>query len=745
MRDILNILGGLPNDLVEDIVLFEGKAGPRNTRTRSIINDVAQLLEGDGSISFYSERGIARLIGEINQGRDDARTRNFLAQTVNVYLDSRLVSVFAPPLEPQSFTESIESYYQISPETILDFALIRETADYSSQSKAISLRERLQDPSPYKLSGGMDLFFFEKRFYSQLLNRAQEDTAPLENDFNENISFVAEPLDDANVLQIFVDDKPYAFLPGETPKSLSTIVDILGGLPTNLAEEFVYFEGRQRARFSGVTSFRSAETEIFEDDVAIYLFTDLGLNSLISQINTRQIDLTTHDIIKQSTSIYVDDRLVALLDGSNAQMLRAKISEISQFYTEIYPLFGTISEFDQTNASYRTKVTNLNQLYRGEITVKNNQRIDLLTRTMVKQNSEADNAEAALENLVQDEDTVLSDLRLPPTISKQLLENNSRYIGGAIAEPGNYPVSGLIDLESLIQVAGDFARGADLTSIRVQELIQKDGVLEFGRETVHDISRVDMSQVALSGEYLVEVTPLINDAIAGTVQIDGEVRRPGTYSFNASETLHDLLEKAGGLSDVAYPLGAVFERNSIKDQQRASNKLLAGQLEQSILQLSNSDRQDAAATMSAVNGYAEQLRTMTPDGRLAVNLLLRDPSVPVFLEDGDKLYVPKRPSHVFVIGSVQNTTRAMYAPEKSLSQYIENAGGYNRIADKRNIYLLLPNGESTALGKDTLIPPGSMIVVPPNTQKFSVLGLTDIVSRVLGNIATSVLAINNLQ
>ena len=288
-------------------------------------------------------------------------------------------------------------------------------------------------------------------------------------------------------------------------------------------------------------------------------------------------------------------------------------------------------------------------------------------------------------------------------------------------------------------------RSADLTSIRVQQFVENNGALEYGRETFYDATRSDLSQISLSGEYIVEITSLINNAIAGTINVDGEELRPGVYSFTTTETLHDVIKKAGGLSEVAYPLGAIFERNSVKEQQRASNQLLASQLEQSILQLSNSDRQDAGATMAAVNGYAEQLRTTTPDGRLSVNILLEDSSVPVFLEDGDKLYVPKRPSHVFVIGSVQNSTRAMYAPEKTLSQYIENAGGYNRIADKRNAYLLLPNGESTALDKNTLIPPGSMIVVPPNTQKFSVLGLTDIVSRVLGNIATSVLAINNLQ
>jgi hypothetical protein len=37
------------------------------------------------------------------------------------------------------------------------------------------------------------------------------------------------------------------------------------------------------------------------------------------------------------------------------------------------------------------------------------------------------------------------------------------------------------------------------------------------------------------------------------------------------------------------------------------------------------------------------------------------------------------------------------------------------------------------------------VVVPPKTDKLSILGLTDIISRVMGNIATSVLAINNVN
>ena len=54
----------------------------------------------------------------------------------------------------------------------------------------------------------------------------------------------------------------------------------------------------------------------------------------------------------------------------------------------------------------------------------------------------------------------------------------------------------------------------------------------------------------------------------------------------------------------------------------------------------------------------------------------------------------------------------------------------------KRAYILLPNGESIQADKDSIIPPGSVIVVPP-ADRLTVLGLTDLVSRVMGNIATN--------
>ena len=244
---------------------------------------------------------------------------------------------------------------------------------------------------------------------------------------------------------------------------------------------------------------------------------------------------------------------------------------------------------------------------------------------------------------------------------------------------------------------------------------------------------------------MIEVNSLINDAVAGTITISGAVTRPGVYAFAPGETLHDVIAKTGGLRPTAYPLGAIFTRESMKVTQRSSNAILANQLEEAVLQVSQSDVEGAGEQITAVLGYAEQLRNQDVTGRLAINILMEDISAPVYLQDGDVLTIPQRPAHVSVIGAVQKDTIASYLGEKRLSDYLAAAGGITKIADLDSVYILLPNGESTVANNDSIIPPGSVIVVPPEIDRLSVLGLTDLVSRVLGNIATSVLAINNVQ
>ena len=121
------------------------------------------------------------------------------------------------------------------------------------------------------------------------------------------------------------------------------------------------------------------------------------------------------------------------------------------------------------------------------------------------------------------------------------------------------------------------------------------------------------------------------------------------------------------ISETAYPLGVVLSREAVKQQQREANKLLASEVEASVLQLAQSDVAGAKNQVQAILGFAERLRDQEVTGRLTVNVLISDPSAPIFLEDGDLVYVPKRPSYVSVIGSVQKETMASYSSNKTFS------------------------------------------------------------------------------
>ena len=326
-----------------------------------------------------------------------------------------------------------------------------------------------------------------------------------------------------------------------------------------------------------------------------------------------------------------------------------------------------------------------------------------------------------------------------------LIASYSRFVGGAVQYPGQYPIAGPVSLRRIIDSAGGALADADLSQVAVQYQREEGGALVRGQRKVFNISKNASADPRLSGRFFVDLPFFINEAATGVVTISGEVMRPGRYVIARDETLHGLIKRAGGFSPVAYPLGAVFARQSLKESEREYNDLLATQLEQAVLSIASSDNENAGDQVNALLRYAQQLRAQQPTGRMSVNVIYEQKETPVYLQEADSLIIPKRPSHVTIIGAVNRGARASYEPGKTLAAYLAAAGGATRLADLKRSFLLLPNGESTPVSQDIPIPPGAAIVVTPRTDRLSILGLTDLVSRVMGNIATSILAINNVR
>ena len=119
-------------------------------------------------------------------------------------------------------------------------------------------------------------------------------------------------------------------------------------------------------------------------------------------------------------------------------------------------------------------------------------------------------------------------------------------------------------------------------------------------------------------------------------------------------------------------------------------------------------------------------------------------------EDGysslDELYIPRRPSSVSIVGEVLNSASVGFNPKFSTEDYIALAGGLKDSADPSKIFVILPDGKSQLIkrslfssNKDIL--PGSTIVVSRDSRPFDAISLTQIITPILADLATSAAAI----
>ena len=84
---------------------------------------------------------------------------------------------------------------------------------------------------------------------------------------------------------------------------------------------------------------------------------------------------------------------------------------------------------------------------------------------------------------------------------------------------------------------------------------------------------------------------------------------------------------------------------------------------------------------------------MRPTGRIVLQM---EPGASVLpdlpIEDGDRVYVPARPTTVSVFGSVFNSGAFLLEPGKSLGDFLDLAGGPTRGSDPGATFVLRPNG-----------------------------------------------------
>jgi protein involved in polysaccharide export with SLBB domain len=236
-----------------------------------------------------------------------------------------------------------------------------------------------------------------------------------------------------------------------------------------------------------------------------------------------------------------------------------------------------------------------------------------------------------------------------------------------------------------------------------------------------------------------------------TVSVEGEIRRPGSYTLPHNATLSTLIVAAGGYSDNADLAGAILLRESAREAQ-------SGELQNIVLRL-REVRTERPGGWDAWREFLNRLRALPPLGRVPAPLshprLLKGSPRDLLLEEGDVLRTPAKRDTVTVRGAVREPGRVVpFAGKTGTDEYIRRAGGYADTADRGQAHLMRPNGAVVPLRRGLLewnaeasrweipalvgggpaVGPGDTIIVPrktvPGSRAASVRNLQELLMRV---------------
>lgn len=252
------------------------------------------------------------------------------------------------------------------------------------------------------------------------------------------------------------------------------------------------------------------------------------------------------------------------------------------------------------------------------------------------------------------------------------------------------------------------------------------------------------------------------------IKIEGEVKAPGYYQINPGETLRDVLVKAGGISSDAYLFGTKLTRRSIQEKQteqlqkaldQAERMLQAAEASKTASALNAADASVARSSASSQRAYLDRLRQAQPDGRVVLDVSPQATSIaqlpPIPLENGDRISVPPLPGQITVFGSVYSQGAFAYQQNRSVHDYLDEAGGAVKSSDEGSIFVIRANGKvrsarqgwipfvSGLSGESAL--PGDTIYVPEDYERVSFLKTMLDISTVFYQVGLGAAAVEALS
>lgn len=321
---------------------------------------------------------------------------------------------------------------------------------------------------------------------------------------------------------------------------------------------------------------------------------------------------------------------------------------------------------------------------------------------------------ALLAGRVPDIPLQREDVLLIPSIH-ELEAKGAFTVSGEVARPGIYPYVENTTLEDLLVQAGGLLESASTVKVDVSRRIKDPESTEPGSElskiytfSVKEGYVIDGTPgFVLEPFDVVEVRRSPGYQVQRRVTIAGEAVFAGGYTLiEKNERLSDLVKRAGGLTPDAYVKGGRLIRQ-MNEEERAQRQ--------------------AALDMALMNTGSDSISVakLRLSDRYTVGIeldkALANPGsdYDVVLREGDYLYIPEYISTVKITGEVQYPNTVTYLAGKGPSYYIEQAGGYGKMAKKRRAYVVHMNGTVSRLKRfrRNKIEPGSQIIIPSKKER----------------------------
>lgn len=325
-----------------------------------------------------------------------------------------------------------------------------------------------------------------------------------------------------------------------------------------------------------------------------------------------------------------------------------------------------------------------------------------------------------------------------------LVELGSFTIYGDVQTPGEYDYAEGTSIEDLIIKAGGLLKSASLAKVDVSRRIVDPLSIE-SPNVIADIYTFNIKNgLVVDGPPDFVLSPYDQVYIRRSpgyieqrnIEIAGEVLFPGRYALKEkTERLSDIVKRAGNLTPHAFSAGARLLR------------------EKTIMEMTEERKAMQALSKGLKDSISTDLLNIDPYYSVGIELdkAIANPKseYDLVLREGDQLIVPEYDNTVKINGSVMYPNTVLYKRGQKVSYYINQAGGYSDLAEKKRAYIVYMNGTVAKVkgSNRDAIQPGCNIVVPSKDQKdkMSLGQILSIGTSVTSMASVIALLINNLS